>query len=59
MTNYKLHVGQRVRHNITGTQGTVDSMVPGNGTIEWYYVEWDNSTTDSNERYTSDEIQAI
>lgn len=54
---YVFSVGNRVRLAACWHQvGTVESMVPGNGSIEWYYVSWDDGTSD---RYTREELVGI
>lgn len=54
--NYEFNVGQTVVLNYGTMSGTVQSMVPGNGSIPWYYVEWsDGSVT----RHTADELVAV
>ena len=53
---YKFDSGDRVR--LVGDwqkTGVVDTTVPGNGSLEWYFVQWDDGTYD---RYTSGELEA-
>ena len=54
--NYKFNPGDRIRSTSDWRRiGIVETTVPGNGSIEWYYVRWDDGTTD---RYTRDELEA-
>lgn len=50
---YEFSVGQRVRSG--SKTGEINSMVPGNGSIPWYYVTWDDGTED---RHTAEELEA-
>lgn len=55
--NYKFDIGQTVALHYGTASGIVESMVPGNGSIPWYYVrwDWDGSVT----RHTEDELVAV
>lgn len=53
--NYRFHEGQRVRYTYALRYGVVETCVPGNGSIEWYYVRWNDGTID---RYTWDQLEA-
>lgn len=45
----------RVRHKSEWEQtGEVATCVPGNGSIPWYFVRWDNGVED---RHTADELE--
>lgn len=46
---YVFEVGQRVRIGLK--VGEITGMVPGNGLMEWYYVTWDDGTSDRYTRY--------
>lgn len=50
---YVFELNQRVSDG--EKYGTITSIVPGNGRneSEWYYVDWDNGTSD---RYQRDSI---
>lgn len=54
--DYKFSVGQRVCYEYGLRFGEIESMVPGNGSIEWYYVAWDDGEVS---RHTRDELQAV
>jgi hypothetical protein len=54
---YEFSVGQRVRSVRDWTKvGEINSMVPGNGSIPWYYVTWEDGTED---RYTAEELETV
>ena len=50
---YKFNVGDKVRYVGLYITGEITSTVPGNGSIEWYFVTWADGTTG---RYTRDEL---
>ncbi len=53
---YKFDPGDRVRLSSDWRKtGVVETTVPGNGSIEWYYVRWDDGGYD---RHTRDELEA-
>lgn len=54
--NYQFQVGQRVTHRYEGWVGEVTSVVPGNGSLAWYYVQWDHGSEDS---YMAHELEAL
>lgn len=66
MVTYVFIIGDRVRLSAGHehlrqcrdwqNDGVVTSMVPGNGSIEWYYVEWNDGTGDL---YTRDQLTRI
>lgn len=51
---YQFVPGQRVRHRLEGWIGEVMTCVPGNGSIAWYFVQWD--IDGSEDRYTGSEL---
>ena len=48
---YEFNVGDRV--SVNGKPGEITSMVPGNGTMPWYYVQFDDGTED---RFTAHDL---
>ena len=54
-TEYAFHPGDRVRlvQNFNRT-GEVVGCVPGNGTLPWYFVKFNDGTED---RFTADELE--
>ena len=54
--NYKFNTGDRVRKcSEFAKTGTVTTTVPGNGSIAWYYVDFDDGSSD---RFTEDELES-
>jgi len=55
MVDYIFSVGQRVKYG--NHFGEVTSCVPGNGRpeSEWYFVAWDDGTSD---RYMRDQLES-
>jgi hypothetical protein len=51
---YEFFPGNRVQIKATGEYGEVMTVVPGNGSIAWYYVK----TEDSEDRFTSNELRS-
>lgn len=54
--SYVFAPGDRVRRVNSFMAGIIELCVPGNGSIEWYYVMWDDGSQD---RYTRDELEKI
>ena len=53
---YEFEVGDRVYCDQTGQNGTVESMVPGDGRNPWYYVHQDNGDRD---RFQSQDLTPL
>lgn len=52
MANYVHREGDRVNHvEDLGKTGEVVGRVPGNGSIEWYEVQWDHGDRSIHTRY--------
>lgn len=53
---YRFTEGDRVRKVDEFTKtGTVSTTVPGNGSLPWYYVDFDDGSSD---RFTEDELES-
>lgn len=53
--NYVFSVGTRVRNRCKFNQtGEVTTCVPGNGRDAWYYVQWDDGSSD---RYWESDLE--
>ena len=56
--HYEFSNGQEVRNTRDWRRtGIIVGMVPGNGSIPFYYVRWDDSP-DKEEGYTAEELEA-
>ncbi len=53
---YQFANGERVFVKSENMDGEITSMVPGNGSIEWYYVRLENGQMD---RYTRDDLESV
>lgn len=53
---YAFQNGEKVYVKSEGMDGEITSMVPGNGSIPWYYVRLENGQMD---RYTADDLESV
>lgn len=56
MTDYVFSEGDRVYCTLNNKYGEVISRVPGNGSIPWYFVKFDDGTED---RFTKDDLEQV
>lgn len=55
MINYEYEVGDRVFVIPNGRYAEVTSRVPGNGTLPWYFVQYDDDRTE--DRFTGRDLR--
>jgi len=55
-TEYVFDEYDRVYCSANNKYGEVTTRVPGNGTIPWYYVQFDDGTMD---RFTKDDLEKV
>lgn len=56
MVEYVFSVGDQVYCSANGKYGEVNSCVPGNGSIPWYFVTFDDGTED---RFTKEDLERV
>ena len=57
--HYEFSDGQEVRSTSDWRRtGTIVSMVPGNGSIPFYYVVWDDDLNKEETKHVAEELEA-